>query len=196
MNGLILAGGHSARMGQPKALLDYHGKPQWRQAAELLAPFCKQVFVSCRAEQEDLFAGFSTVCDKVEFDDIGPMNGVLSAFEKEKIAWFVLACDYPLLEKSDLEQLVEARNPQCVATVFSNPETGKPEPLIGIYEAAAASILLEWWKSGNQSLRVFLKQNEVQIIVPENPERLKSVDTPEAFEIVRRIWKSVAPANE
>jgi len=187
MNGLVLSGGHSNRMGQPKCLLDYHGKPQYQHAAELLAPFCEQVFISCQAEQKGLFDGFPLVCDSVKFGEIGPMNGVLSAFEKEKTAWFVLGCDYPLLEKSDLEQLVQARNPQRVATVFANPDTGKPEPLIGIYEAAAGLLLLEWWRQENQSLRIFLERQKVNLVVPKNLERLKSVDTPEGFREAKKF---------
>ncbi len=58
MNGIILAGGQSSRMGQPKSLLEYHGKPQYQYAAELLNSFCAQVFISCSAEQQTIFQGF------------------------------------------------------------------------------------------------------------------------------------------
>jgi len=192
MNGLVLAGGHSRRMGQPKSLLDYHGKPQYQQVAEFLSGFCEQVFISCRAEQQSLFEGVETILDSDSYGDIGPLNGVLTAFslqlsESSKLsesslsAWLVVGCDYPLLEKSDLEQLVRARNPARVATVFTNPETSFLEPLIGIYEAKAGPLLLEWFQQGNESLRRFLELQEINQVIPEHPECLKSVDTPEDF---------------
>ncbi len=182
MNGLVLAGGQSSRMGQPKSLLQYHGKPQYQHVAEILSGFCERVFISCRAEQQSLFKGVETILDSNSYGDIGPLNGVLSAFqlsESSLTSWFVIGCDYPFLGKSDLEQLVEARNPDCLATVFLNPDTQFPEPLLGIYEAAAGPLLQEWLQMGNESLRRFLEKNEVQMVIPQQPKCLKSVDTPE-----------------
>ncbi len=190
--GLILAGGHSARMGRPKALLDYHGKPQYRHAAELLEAFCGRVFISCRATQRGMFAGYDIICDSAVYGDSGPISGVLSAmtatWQEAPSAWFVLACDYPLLEKQDLEQLLAARDPGRVATVFANPGDGGPEPLIGIYETSAAPLLLTWQREGNQSLRVFLKRHDALVVGAERPEGLVSADTPADFQRIK-YWK-------
>jgi molybdopterin-guanine dinucleotide biosynthesis protein A len=186
MNGLILAGGQSSRMGQPKSLLQYHGKPQYQHLMDLLSGFCGQVFLSCREEQKELFTGCETIFDSAQLGDIGPINGILSAFERDKTnAWLVLGCDYPMLEKSDLEQLVQARNSDAAATIFIHPETQFLEPLIGIYEASTAPLLLEWWKQGHQSLRHFLAHQSVHKIRPLRLEALKSVDTPEERDTVR-----------
>lgn len=185
MNGLILAGGRSSRMGQPKGLLDYHGKPQYRYVAEMLSVFCERVFVSCRAEQQTLFDGYEVILDSASYGDIGPLNGVLSAFDKEKnLAWLVVGCDYPLLQPSDFEQLVQEKTTGAIATVFFNPETHFIEPLIGIYEASAGSALQSWFQIGEQSLRRFLEKQQVQKVIPKHPERLKSVDTWEAYKQV------------
>lgn len=179
MNGLILAGGHSRRMGQPKSLLQYHGIPQYQHAAGLLAPFCEQVFISCRPEQQAFFTGYKTIVDTPDLGDIGPLNGVLSAFAAfPATGWFVLGCDYPLLELFDIQQLITARNLQKVATVFANPETAAPEPLLGIYEAAAASLLFDWFNLGNTSLRMFLEKQPVQLVIALHAMHLKSVDEP------------------
>ena len=43
INGLVLAGGKSTRMGTAKDLLNWHGKEQRYFAADLLAPFCDEV---------------------------------------------------------------------------------------------------------------------------------------------------------
>lgn len=188
--GLILAGGHSARMGLPKALLDYHGKPQYRYAAELLEAFCGRVFISCRAAQRNMFLDYETVCDSDTYGESGPINGVLSAITAAlqggtPSAWFVLACDYPLLEAKDLGQLLAARDPGRVATVFANPVDGRPEPLVGIYETSAAPLLLTWQREGNQSLRVFLERHDALVVGAERPERLVSADTPADFQRIK-----------
>lgn len=167
-------------MGSPKCLLDYHGLPQYRHAAALLAPFCQKVFLSCREAQQDWFEGFSLVLDTPKFGGIGPLSGVLSAMYGSPAppAWFVLGCDYPLLESIDVAQLIAARDPQRVATAFLNPDTEAPEPLIAIYESAARDLLLEWFGQGNQSLRIFLERNDVVLVRPDQPARLESVDRP------------------
>ncbi|MFN0216897.1 MAG: NTP transferase domain-containing protein [Saprospiraceae bacterium] len=186
INGLVLAGGHSRRMGQPKCLLHYHGKPQYQYVAELLSGFCGRVFISCRSEQQAMFEDLETIFDSTVYGDIGPMNGVLSAFEKENDgAWFVLGCDYPLLEKTDLEQLVRARNQACAATVFLNPETRFLEPLLGIYETKAGPLLHEWHQQGNESLRRFLENVPVERVIPQHPSCLKSLDTPEEYQRIK-----------
>ena len=180
LHGLILTGGHSTRMGSPKCLLDYHGKPQYRHAAALLAPFCERVFLSCREAQQDWFEGFPLVFDMPDFGGIGPMSGVLSAMKgsPSPSAWFVLGCDYPMLESADVAQLIAARDPKRVATAFLNPDTKAPEPLVAMYESAARDLMLEWFGQGNQSLRVFLELNDVVLVRPDRPARLESVDTP------------------
>jgi len=178
MNGLLLAGGSSSRMGQPKSLIEYHGKPQYQHAAEQLAVHCKTVFVSCRAEQQHLFLDIPRIPDTPEYGEIGPLNGVLSAFDLEETAWLVLGCDYPLLKNEDLEQLFQERDTSRVATVFCDPQNGIPQPLIGIYEAQTGPMLREWLKRGNQSLRYFLEQHAAKLVIPERPSNLKSVDTP------------------
>ena len=180
MNGIILAGGQSSRMGQPKSLLEYHGKPQYLYAAELLSSFCGQVYISCRAEQQTIFQGFETIPDSNIYGNIGPLNGILSAFDRaSEAAWMVLGCDYPFLEKSDIEQLIRERDPACLATVFSNPETGFSEPLLDIYEPAAGPLWQEWLQGGQDSIRRFLDKNAVKRVIPKHLACLKSVDTPE-----------------
>lgn len=177
MNGLVLAGGSSSRMGQPKSLIEYHGKPQYQHTAAMLAGFCEQVMLSCRAEQQPLFGGLGIIPDTPQYGEIGPLNGVLSAFDAEETAWLVLGCDYPLLKPEDLEQLIRERDQSRVATVFCDPKTGIPQPLIGIYEAQAGPLLREWHRLGNQSLRYFLEQHAVKLVIPPRPSNLQSVDT-------------------
>lgn len=188
MNGLILAGGWSRRMGQPKALLDYGGQQQLFRVAALLGHFCERVFVSCRAEQQpELAAAGWTgdwVLDSADLGDIGPINGVLSAFRQQDMAWLVLGCDYPFLQATDLSQLLNARTAAYLATAFRN-ESGIVEPLLAIYEPPAGAVLESWVEAGNTSLRVFLEQHPVQLLLPEDQGRLVSVDEVGEYEKVR-----------
>ena len=191
MNGLVLAGGESHRMGQAKALLHYQEKAQFFCAIELLLPFCEKVFLSCHKEQKDMFlaAGYTGefVFDQSEFGAIGPLNALLSAFKTDHQDWLVLGCDYPLICTVDVAQLVNQHNSTYLSTVFQHPETGFEEPLIGLYGAQAEPFLLSWLQKGNQSLRFFLKEHNVQLLQPQNPVHLQSADTPADFRRLKSV---------
>lgn len=181
-------------MGQAKSLLNYHQKPQYQHLAGLLSSYCTAVYLSCRETQAHWFSDIPCIFDSPEYEETGPMNGLLRAFELyPREAWLVLGCDYPLLSGSELDQLVQARSSAGIATVFKHPESLFPEPLLGIYEAAAAPLLREWYLQGNTSLRRFLENHAVQMLVPRDPEVLKSVDTPEDYEAVLAILAKRKP---
>ncbi len=185
MNGLILAGGYSTRMGDAKALLSYDGRLQFLRVADLLQPHCDQVFISCRSAQQPGFvqAGWSGgfVLDSETLGSIGPINGVLSALLHHSDAWLVIGCDYPFLIPSDILSLCQSRSSSALATAFLPISTQIIEPLIAIYEAAAATPLVEWVVGGNQSLRRFLEQSPIVTVTPQQDSRLQSVDTLEAY---------------
>lgn len=179
MYGLILAGGQSSRMGHPKSLISYHGKPQYLFLQELLGHFCEAVYISCKQEQEHWFSPCPTLSDNTLYGDIGPMGGVLSAFDVYDGPWLVVGCDYPYLKAEDLEWLLRWRNPDAMAAVFEHPESKMPEPLIGVYEYGAGARLHAFQADGGQSLRRFLGLEQVEKVAPLSMDCLRSVDGPE-----------------
>jgi molybdopterin-guanine dinucleotide biosynthesis protein A len=187
MNGLVLSGGQSSRMGQPKCLLDYHGVPQYRHVADMLSPFCEQVFISCLAAQKPWFEPRKCLLDQSKYGEIGPMNGLLSAFDYDPASsWMVLGCDYPLLEMTDLLQLLTQRDPDRPATLFGSTDGSGIEPLLGIYEPAAGAFLREAWQAGQYSLRRMLPACGAKTVIAQHPEHLKSVDTAGDYEQVTK----------
>lgn len=177
MNALILIGGKSSRMGTDKGLLNYHGKPQREYLFDLAKKFCSEVFFSCRAEQQ--FSEQSII----DTYTLGPMGGILSAFDSNpNTAWLVVACDMPLIDKINFQILINHRNKEKIATAFLNPETNAPDPLFTIYEPKAFTLLNTYVEAGNKSPKVFLENNNVEIITLSNPDFLKNVNTKEEFE--------------
>ena len=88
LNGLVLAGGLSTRMGADKAMLSYNGKPQALHAMDLLEEFCDEVFVSVRSSDDRRFAEASVILDTLTVS--GPANGILSAMKASpEKAWLV-----------------------------------------------------------------------------------------------------------
>lgn len=179
LNGLVLAGGKSTRMGKDKGLLDYHGKPQREYTADLLSKVCDQVFLSCRADQSDnIQSNYPLLPDT--FTGLGPFGAILSAFrDNPNRAWLVVACDLPLLDADTLNYLMSQRNPSAVATAFHNPATNFPEPLITIWEPKSYPILFQFLAQGYSCPRKVLINSEIHTIQVPNITALKNVNTPE-----------------
>jgi molybdenum cofactor guanylyltransferase len=187
LNGLVLAGGKSIRMGYDKSSIAWHGKEQRYYMTDLLKKFCDDVFISCRAEQQhEIDSHYKTLADT--FFDLGPYGAILSAFrEKPDAAWLVAACDLPLLDSDALRYLIEQRNPSAVATTFESPYDGLPEPLITIWEPKAYPILLSFLSQGYTCPRKALRNNDVHIIKTENTDALMNVNTQEELEKAKNI---------
>lgn len=194
LNGLVLAGGKSVRMGYDKSAINWHGKEQRYHIADLLQQFCDDVYISCRADQQkEIDNNYKTLADT--FIDLGPYGAILSAFrEKPDAAWLVVACDLPLLDANALQYLVEHRNSSAVATTFESPYDGLPEPLITIWEPKAYSILLSFLSQGYTCPRKALRNNHVEIIKAENADALMNVNTPDELEKVKNILLQKAAA--
>ena len=179
--GLILAGGRSTRMGEDKSLLDYHGKPQREHLTELLRPYCSVVFWSVNGEQEKELATSNQLRIVDAFAIASPLNGILSAFKYDAAAaWFVVACDMPLLTVQSLGALVKGRNPAKLATVFYDSDGQLPEPLLGIYEPAFGPIMQQAAAEGQYAPRGILRQNDIHLLTVPDVRELTNINDPTA----------------
>lgn len=187
--GLVLAGGKSVRMGSDKTIMQWHGKEQRYYIADLLTNCCKDVYISCRREQQtEIDKNYKTLVDSET--GAGPLIGILSAFKANpNVAWLVVASDLPLLDTSTLQFLVQNRNTNAVATTFRSSFDGLPEPLITIWEPSAYPKLLEHIAAGFTCPRKALIRNEheVKIVTALDPDALLNANTPEDAEKVRQI---------
>ncbi|MEO6039264.1 MAG: NTP transferase domain-containing protein [Saprospiraceae bacterium] len=187
VNGLVLAGGRSMRMGHDKGEIAWHGKAQREYLADLLQSHCADVFLACRPDQ-DLASAYPLLPDT--FTGLGPYGAILSAFRQHPDrAWLVAACDLPLLDDLTLNFLLKNRQPRRVATSFKNPEDGMPEPLIAIWEPKSYAVLLAFLAQGFSCPRKVLLHSDTLILPAPYPVALTNVNTPEEAE---RLLKSRA----
>lgn len=189
LNGLVLAGGKSVRMGFDKTVIEWHGKEQRDYVADLLKEICVDVFISCREDQASAITNYKTITDT--FTGLGPYGAILSAFrENPDAAWFVVASDLPLMDKETLQFLVDRRNIAAVATTFESPHDGLPEPLITIWEPKAYPILLNFLSQGYSCPRKALRNNNVHIIKAAYPEKLMNVNTEEELIAAKKLLEA------
>jgi molybdopterin-guanine dinucleotide biosynthesis protein A len=184
LKGLVLAGGESRRMGFDKSLMNYHGLPQREYLFHLLQPYTTETFISCRPGQI-IESDFPLIED--EYEDMGPFGAILTAFKKDpSAAWFVVACDFPLLDHHAILQLKESRNTGGYATSFLDIHTLMPEPWITILEPKIYPVLLEYHSRGKSSLRGILVDYNTTVIKPEDPDILLNANTKEEAERLKQ----------
>lgn len=191
INGLVLAGGKSKRMGRDKSSIAWHGKEQQFYMADMLRPLCNEVYISLRQDQEaEMHEGYKTLTDS--YTGIGPYGAILSAFKfQPDAAWLVVACDLPLLNVDTLKYLLAHRQTNSIATTFQSPFDGLPEPLITIWEPKSFTVLLEFLSNGYTCPRkVLIKNEETHILQPPDEKALMNVNTPEDFVKAEQIIQS------
>jgi molybdopterin-guanine dinucleotide biosynthesis protein A len=188
LNGLVLAGGKSTRMGEDKGILQWYGKEQRYYVADMLATFCEEVFISCRSEQTNAIDKNYKVIED-EFEDTGPLGAIVSALHHvNNCAWLVIACDLPLLNEKTIHYLIQNREENVIATTFSTDD-GLPEPLITIWEPAALPLLEAALSEGKYSPQKVLMKAKIKIIQTPDPNTLLNVNTPAEKEKVMALLK-------
>src|SRR5262245_18679637 len=100
VGGVVLCGGRSSRMGQPKAWLPFAGEPLLARVVRLVGEAASPVVVVAAAGQElpPLLADVEIVRDPEP--DRGPLQGLaagLAALRGRAAAAFVTSCDAPFL---------------------------------------------------------------------------------------------------
>lgn len=173
---LLLMGGKSTRMGEPKHLLvTPSGKTMLQHSFEMLHDLCpaSKVYVSLAQEtpvdpflhsKQDVAEWILDMQPNCTMASAGPATGLLAAFQSDpKATWLVMACDYPLLTTEALRQLCGSYIPPV--SCFRNVD-GFYEPLIGIWSPTALAALADNVAAGMHSPATVVEQLDGLAIVP------------------------------
>lgn len=187
VKGLVLAGGRSSRMKEPKAWLNVKGLTQWEWCDRVLATVCDEVLFSVSSQLEKpLAVAAHRLVNDVFNEPCGPLGGIISAFyHNPQTAFFVLACDMPNFDECAVDFLIRHRDPDRMATVFVNQD-GETEPLCGIYEQAIFPLLLQYWSQKVFCPRKILGKLDVKHVVAEDFSWLKNVNHPSDLKDVHK----------
>lgn len=165
INGYILAGGKSSRMGTDKGLLLLNGKPIVQKIIDQLQPAVdKTVIVSNNAEYEKF--GLEVIADLIT--DVGPAGGIhaaLSHTDSEQI--FVVSCDMPYITTDAIQYMIEQAS-QSQITLPLNRE--KIEPLFGVYSKECLPLWQQLIEQGMIKLQEMVTHFELLKINIENNE--------------------------
>ncbi len=105
VQGFVLAGGKSARMGEDKARLRFRGRPMVELAVEKLSGFCAEVGIA--GNRADL-AEFAPVVPELRLE-VGPAAGIEAGLGAARQPWTMfLPVDAPLVPAHLLRRWCEA----------------------------------------------------------------------------------------
>ena len=151
---VVLAGGRSSRMGQPKALLDWRGRPAVLHAVEVLREGCAGGPVCVvRAPGQQL-----PQLDAIIVDDAvahrGPLGGLhagLAALAERVEVAFACGVDTPLLVPAFVRRVCGSLQDDDDAVV---PMIGgRSQPLLAAYRTAIVEVLEELLGHGHLGLK-------------------------------------------
>ncbi|MDX2185916.1 MAG: molybdenum cofactor guanylyltransferase [Opitutaceae bacterium] len=154
-SGVVLAGGHSTRMGREKATLDMGGTPLWRRQLDLVQSLgASEKWIAMRADQNWLPLGIPRLNDA--HPDQGPMGAVAYSLQKARYDHLVvLAIDLPKMTPQWYRRIGQ-RCADGIGVVGQHPD-GKFEPLGAIYPKKLSAKMSAAVSEGQLSLQVFLQ---------------------------------------
>ena len=179
MKALILTGGKSSRMGTDKASLKIGGVTQLDRILGLVRPFTEDIFLSVAHPSLR-----ETTPTRPQLSDLepspGPLGGLQAAFHHDPHSdWLVIACDLPLIQKEDLQALVNHHEPTHDATCFLNPLDNHPEPLCALYSPSTSPKLNALIEKNQRCARRFLTSLNRTDLTPSHPQALLNLNRPE-----------------
>lgn len=185
INGLILAGGKSTRMGSDKGQINYHGTHQVDYLFSQLQQKCSDVFVSVRSDQA---SHYSIPAIEDVYNNFGPMGGILSAFRHDpNSAWITIATDLPFVNDKAIDELVSQRDKSKIATCYIKSDSEFPDPLFTIWEPKAYKSLLDFLVLGYSCPRKVLINSDVKVIPISDDQILMNVNNPDQLQEAKEI---------
>ena len=177
IEGIILAGGKSSRMGKNKAILPYKGKRLIEQIINNLQPICSKVHVvtSKRNHHEFNFLPHEMMTTDT-YDDKGPISGIHAGLKKISSNYgFLMACDMPCFSPQLFDHLKKY--------VQGHDAVLCPgQPFHGFYHKRIISTLETCILNNELKLLNLLDRINVYYLKPENEDCFMNVNTPEDYQ--------------
>lgn len=171
LNGAILIGGQSRRMGTPKAELKIAGRRLIDIAVDLLHPFVHALALvghSASAIQlQDSDARKIKSIERLNDDPAttGPLAGIAALFKHQPEAdWLVIPCDMPALTPQSIAWLLTAARGRATPTVGILSESPEPEPFPAFLPSTCAAACRAHIATGNRSLRSALAAMDARVV--------------------------------
>lgn len=194
LDGVVLAGGSSRRLGRDKAMLRFGGAPLLKIVVDRITHVCDHVVVAVDQPEryQELRLPAKLVADAAP--GLGPISGLqsgLQACEAEHV--LVVACDLPFLNVELLRFMADLPRSYQALVPWSEDRW---QPLCAIYARSCLKVVDAMVSAGGGSMHKLLDQLDVQRPDEEeirrlDPQRLSFLNLNERSDLdkVRAIWK-------
>jgi len=196
VTGVILAGGHSSRMGSNKALLPYQGGRFVEAIFRQLSALFPEVLLVTNTPEQYAFLPCRKVADI--YPGIGALAGLhagLYGSTSEHI--FAVACDMPYLNNALIRRLVSLRDR---ADVVIPQGDNSQEPLHALYGKACQAPMEQALLAGNKRIVSFFPQVRVRTLSRDDVAALdpafdsfRNINTPADYYHLRAECSSRNP---
>ena len=199
VEGFILVGGESSRMGEAKARLLLNGKTTVWLIAEALRP------VTTSVQVVGSYAG-TTDNSLPKIPDLqnkwGPLGGIEAALHAGQGKFCVIvACDLPFVTAELFARLLSFR--ETSDAIVPRQEDGRPQPLCAVYQREECLVAAENAIANNQhSPRAMLDRVRTRYIgfnelndLPGSDHFFFNLNHPEDYERAKQIAVRVGPTS-
>jgi len=167
IGGIVLCGGHSARMGRPKEWLPVGDETLLQRTVRIVGEVCEKIVVAGRTDQPLPPLPESILVVGDQFPEVGPVAGIeagLRALRESCRIALVVACDHPRLDAGVLRRLLEAIGEHRAVVVKHD---GILCPLLGVYPTQLADQAGEFLRRGERAARRFAQECQAAVISSE-----------------------------
>ena len=137
--GIILAGGHSTRMGTSKAHLPFGNELMLQRVVRIVGESVHPVVVVCAVGQDLPALKSHVIIATDQVAEQGPLQGLatgLKALSGKCDAAFISACDAPLLQSTFIQRMIALLENHDIAVPFVG---GFHHPLAAVYRVRVLS---------------------------------------------------------
>lgn len=190
VQGFILVGGASRRMGQDKAQLRLGPETLLERLADRLSPVTSSVTLvgSPRA-----YVGNSLPIVPDVYEKWGALGGIHAALSAAKTDWsIVIACDLPFVTRDLFERLKTFADESFDAIVPLQPD-GRPQPVCALYRKTCLPEIERLVSAGEHTPRALLANVRTRYVqfteledLPGAENFFMNLNTPEDF--ARAKW--------
>jgi len=188
---IVMAGGHSSRMGTDKSMLRINDVPMIERICEQLRGSFDQIFISADDVEKFAYLGFEVIPDKIP--DQGPLMGIASALKVSDNEFnFVVACDIPYINLSFVRRMLTEANEAGIVVPNERRATNhepRVEPLFAVYRKSALPAINEVLLSGGRKISDVFAWCRVEYIELDDAEWLTNINTFADYEEFQKSGK-------
>ena len=180
----ITAGGHSKRMGKPKAeLLRGDGMTFLGYICKEMLPFNKR-YLSLNNKQTYDIKGYENVTDV--YEDAGPAGGIFSVLKRAAQdgldAVLILSCDMPYYTYADAEKIIKEYSGEDALIPVTNDGH---QMLAAIYSVGILDVLRDNIAAGNLRLKSIMADTGCRQFYIKEGRAYSNCNTPPDYETLQ-----------